>query len=111
MTDALRVIQVLGNLVTNALRHTPSGGRITLHAELGAAVVRFMVEDTGSGIAPEELPHLFDRFWHGRHAAQRGSGLGLPLVRGIVHAHGGAVDVSSAIGVGSRFGFTIPIAD
>jgi signal transduction histidine kinase len=108
--DAQRVIQVLGNLVTNALKHTPSGGRITLHAELGAAAVRFAVEDTGSGIAPEELPHLFDRFWHGRRAAQRGSGLGLPIVRGIVQAHGGAVDVSSTDGEGSRFGFTIPIA-
>jgi signal transduction histidine kinase len=92
------------------LKHTPSGGRITLHAELGAAAVRFAVEDTGSGIAPEELPHLFDRFWHGRRAAQRGSGLGLPIVRGIVQAHGGAVDVSSTDGEGSRFGFTIPIA-
>lgn len=109
--DAQRVIQVLGNLVTNALRYTPDGGRITLHAELAAAVVRFTVEDTGSGIVPEELPHLFDRFWHGRRAAQHGSGLGLPIVRGIVQAHGGAVEVSSAIGVGSRFGFTIPVAD
>jgi PAS domain S-box-containing protein len=106
--DAGRVIQVLGNLLTNALRHTPSGGRVTLHAELEAAAVHFTVEDTGSGIAPEQLPHLFDRFWHRRPAAQRGSGLGLPIVRGIVEAHGGAVDVRSTIGAGSRFGFTIP---
>jgi PAS domain S-box-containing protein len=107
--DAERVNQVLGNLLTNALRHTPRGGRITLRAELDAVFVRFTVEDTGSGIAEEELPHLFDRFWHRRRAAQRGGGLGLTIVRGIVEAHGGAIDVSSTVGEGSRFGFTIPI--
>jgi PAS domain S-box-containing protein len=109
--DAGRVIQVVGNLLTNALRQTPSGGRITLRAELDGAFVRFIVEDTGSGIAPEQLPHLFDRFWRERRVAQRGGGLGLPIVRGIVEAHGGAIDVSSAIGEGSRFGFTIPLAE
>jgi PAS domain S-box-containing protein len=106
--DAVRVNQVLGNLLTNALRHTPRGGRVALRAELDAAAVRFTVLDTGSGIAAEELSHLFDRFWEGRRAAQRGGGLGLPIVRGIVEAHGGAVDVCSTVGEGSRFSFTIP---
>jgi signal transduction histidine kinase len=107
--DAVRVNQVLGNLLTNALRHTPRGGRVILRAELRTEVVRFSVEDNGSGIEADDLPHLFDRFWHGRHAAQHGDGLGLSIVRGIVEAHGGAVDVSSTIGEGSRFGFTLPI--
>jgi PAS domain S-box-containing protein len=106
--DAGRVLQVLGNLVSNAFRYTASGGRVSLRAECDPAGVRFTVEDTGTGIPTDELPHVFDRFWHKRHAAQRGSGLGLPIVRGIIEAHGGAVEVRSTTGAGSRFSFTIP---
>jgi signal transduction histidine kinase len=102
------VLQVLGNLVTNAFRYTASGGCISLHAECDPAGVRFTVQDTGTGIPAEELPHVFDRFWPRRHAARGGSGLGLPIVRGIVEAHGGAVEVRSTTGEGSRFSFTIP---
>jgi signal transduction histidine kinase len=109
--DRERVVRVLGNLVANALGHTARGGRVTLHAACDPAGVRFTVEDTGVGIAADELPHVFDRFWHARAAAQRGGGLGLPIVRGIVEAHAGTVDVESAPGAGSRFSFTIPAAD
>jgi PAS domain S-box-containing protein len=108
--DAGRVLQVLGNLVANAVRHTHRGGRVTLHAQRDPAGIRFTVEDTGTGIEADDLPHVFDRFWHTRRGPQRGSGLGLPIVRGIVEAHGGSVDVTSTIGEGTRFGFTIPTA-
>jgi signal transduction histidine kinase len=108
--DAGRLLQVFGNLLGNALRHTASGDRITLRAERDPVGVRFAVEDTGMGITAEDLPHLFDRFWHNRRAAQKGSGLGLPIVRGIVEAHGGEVGVESTPGQGSRFTFTVPIA-
>jgi PAS domain S-box-containing protein len=106
--DAGRVVQVLGNLVTNALRHTASGGRVTLRAEPDSAGVRFAVEDTGTGIAAEEVPHLFDRFWHTRATALRGGGLGLPIMRGIVEAHGGSVELTSTSSEGTVISFTIP---
>lgn len=109
--DAGRVLQVLGNLIANAFRHTCAGGGVSLRAERDPAGVRFTVEDNGAGISAEELPHLFDRFWHRRRVSQRGGGLGLPIVKGIVEAHGGAVEVSSATGEGSRFSFTIPTAE
>jgi signal transduction histidine kinase len=108
--DAGRVLQALSNLVTNALKFTGAGGRVTLSAEPDGADVRFAVEDTGTGISAEDLPHVFDRFWHKRRVAQPGSGLGLPIVRGIVEAHGGQVGVESTPGQGSRFSFTVPSA-
>jgi PAS domain S-box-containing protein len=109
--DAGRVVQVLGNLVTNALRHTASGGRVTLHADPDSAGVRLGVEDTGTGIAAEDVPHLFDRFWRTRPSALRGGGLGLPIVRGIVEAHGGSVEVTSTSSRGTDISFTIPTAN
>ncbi|MDB4877669.1 MAG: rpfC [Gemmatimonadetes bacterium] len=110
VADPGRVVQALSNLLTNALRHTKRGGRVTLHAERESASVRFAVDDDGDGIAAEDLPHVFDRFWHKRPAAHRGDGLGLPIVRGIVDAHGGTVDVASEIGKGTRSSFTLPLA-
>jgi signal transduction histidine kinase len=108
--DAGRVLQVLGNLLTNAIRHTPRGGRVTLRVQRDPAGICFTVEDTGAGIDANDLPHVFDRFWPAHRAPQRGGGLGLPIVRGIVEAHGGSVDVTSTTGKGTRFGFIIPIA-
>jgi signal transduction histidine kinase len=109
--DADRVIQALGNLVTNALKFTDRGGRVTLSAERDMGSVRFAVEDTGAGIPAEELSHVFDRFWQRRRGAtRRGTGLGLPIVRGIVEAHGGELSVQSMPDSGSRFSFTIPAA-
>jgi two-component system sensor histidine kinase BaeS len=98
--DPQRLGQVLGNLLTNALRHTPVGGRVTLGAEAyqpegGPAGVRLWVADTGEGIAAEDLPRIFDRFWRGdparSHEAGPGMGLGLAIARGLVEAHGGYI--------------------
>jgi PAS domain S-box-containing protein len=111
LADAERVLQGLSNLMTNSFRYTEPGGHITLQAEPDPTGVRFAVEDTGSGIAPEDLPHVFDRFWQRQHGGGRGAGLGLAIVRGIVDAHGGQVMVESTPGEGSRFSFTLPTAN
>jgi two-component system sensor histidine kinase BaeS len=110
--DAGRLDQVLGNLVANALRHTHAGGSIVLGAEPMAGGVRITVADTGEGIAPEDLPAVFDRFWKGdrsrSHASGAGSGLGLAIVRQLVRAHGGEVEVESALGQGTTFTVELP---
>jgi two-component system, OmpR family, sensor histidine kinase BaeS len=109
--DPDRLRQVLGNLVTNALRATPSGGSVTLAAApLGPSVV-VRVADTGTGIAPASLPHVFDRFWRADSARGRrtgGSGLGLAIARQIVTDHGGTISVTSQLGVGTTFTITLP---
>ncbi|MEJ2540804.1 MAG: PAS domain-containing sensor histidine kinase, partial [Gemmatimonadota bacterium] len=106
--DEHRVAQVVDNLVSNALRYTPAGGSV----EVGAAIldhgVEVWVRDTGSGIAREDLEHLWDPFWRPEGSDTDGSGLGLAIVRGIVEAHGGQVAVESRPGEGSRFSFTLP---
>jgi signal transduction histidine kinase len=102
---------MLGNLVTNSLRFTEPGGHVTLQAEPDPTGVRFVVEDTGGGIAPEDLPHVFDRFWQRQQGGGHGSGLGLSIVRGIVDAHAGQVMVESTPGKGSRFSLTLPTAN
>lgn len=106
--DRDRLLQVLENLIGNALKFTAPGGRITVGAAPRDGEVLFRVADTGSGIAAEDLPHLFDRFWQARKTGRRGAGLGLPIVKGIVEAHGGRVWVESTPGRGSTFFFTIP---
>lgn len=109
--DPDRLRQVLGNLVTNALRATPSGGAVRLSAAGGgAAFIR--VSDTGTGIAPAALPYVFDRFWRADSARNRrtgGSGLGLAIARQIVTDHGGGIAVSSVPGEGTVFTITLPI--
>jgi two-component system sensor histidine kinase BaeS len=109
--DARRLEQAIQNLVANAVRHTPAGGGITLAAEpRGDAHVTLRIEDTGPGIAPEHLPHVFDRFYRveaARDQASGGSGLGLSIVRAIVEQHGGRVTVSSPPGGGARFEITL----
>ena len=107
--DGARILQVLGNLLGNALKYTPAGGTITAGAEPQGDEVLLWVRDTGAGIAAQHLPHLFDRFWHMRGASRtRGSGLGLAIARGIVAAHGGRIWVESTVGEGSTFRFTLP---
>ena len=108
--DPVRIREVISNLVANALRHTPSAGSIRVDARVGEAgrEVVVTVHDTGSGIEPELLPHVFDRFAKG--AGSRGSGLGLAIARGLVEAHGGSIDVESTPGRGSTFRFRIPLA-
>ncbi|MEJ3748344.1 ATP-binding protein [Actinomycetes bacterium KLBMP 9797] len=111
--DPDRMRQVFGNLVSNALRATPAGGSVTLSAGHinGAVVVR--VADTGTGIPPELLPYVFDRFWRGDQARGRrtgGSGLGLAIVRQIVTDHHGTISVASQLGAGTTFTITLPPA-
>ncbi len=109
--DADRVKQALGNLVANALEHTPSGGTIRVTAEVSEGDVQVSVRDTGSGISEEGQEHIFDRYWRGKtRDLTKGVGLGLFIVKGIVTAHGGRVWVQSAIGRGSTFCFTLPLA-
>lgn len=114
LADRDRVRQVLHNLLANGLRHTPAGGRITVQAERAAdRAVRIAVVDTGAGIAAEDLPHVFDRFWRAERSRARehgGSGLGLAIARHLVEAQGGQMAVESELGRGSRFWFTLPAA-
>jgi signal transduction histidine kinase len=98
---------VLTNLITNALRHTPAGGRIAVTATAESDRLRIDVEDTGSGIPPEELPRVFDRFAKG--ADSQGSGLGLAIARNLVAAHRGEIAVRNRQGGGAIFTFTLPL--
>jgi len=110
--DYERLQQVLGNLVANALRHTPSGGMIRIGAIPAPSGAILAVEDTGSGIPAEDLPFIFDRFWKGDRARTRspgsGSGLGLAIAKQLVRAHGGKIDVESETGRGTRFTLRLP---
>jgi PAS domain S-box-containing protein len=108
--DRDRVQQVFSNLVGNALKFTPEGGRIEIVVVGGETAARFAIRDSGAGIRPTALPHIFDRYWQGEKL-HRGSGLGLYIAKGIVEAHGGRIDVESEIGVGTTVSFTLPIAD
>ncbi len=103
-TDRLR--QVIGNLVSNALRYTPAGGSVTLRSWERGRQVRVAVSDTGPGIASKDLPHVFDRFYRAdaaRDRASGGSGLGLAIARALVEAHGGQIQVESTVGEGTTF--------
>jgi PAS domain S-box-containing protein len=108
--DRDRLQQVFENLIGNALKFTEPKGQITVGAAPWDGEALFWVADTGRGIASEDVPHLFDRYWQARRAGRRGAGLGLPIVKGIVEAHGGHIWVESTPGRGSTFFFTIPTA-
>lgn len=109
--DHDRMLQVLDNLLGNAVRHTARGGEVVLSAhETDGDGVTIRVEDSGEGIAPDELEHIFDRFWRHDRADRSGAGLGLAIVKGIVEAHGGTTAVTSTPGVGSVFSVTLPRA-
>ena len=134
LVDPVRLRQVLENLLSNALRHTPRGGSVTIEAPapagvgigsrrgsdtgvgsglatgtgsgVGAGTVTIAVRDTGSGIPPEHLPHVFDRFW--KSADSGGSGLGLAIAKGLVEAHGGTIRAESTPGRGTTIRLTLP---
>jgi PAS domain S-box-containing protein len=109
LADASRVIQVLGNLLRNAVKFTPEGGRITVAAESRTREVVMSVSDNGSGIPLDEQPRVFDRYWHSRRGGnRRGTGLGLSIAKGIIEAHGGRMWLESTPGRGSTFFFSLP---
>jgi signal transduction histidine kinase len=101
---------VFENLIGNAIKFTEAGGQITVGATSQDRDVVFWVADTGSGIASEDLPRVFDRFWQATRTGRQGAGLGLPISKGIVDAHGGRVWVESILGLGTTFSFAIPKA-
>jgi signal transduction histidine kinase len=108
--DRDRVIQVLSNLIGNAIKFTPQGGAVTVTT--GAADTRalFAVSDNGPGISPAVRPHIFERFWQAEETARKGRGLGLYIAKGLVEAQGGAIWVDSPGEGGTRFSFTLPLA-
>lgn len=109
-----KLSRILDNLISNALRYTSSGGAIYLEAKITTGSTLVLVRDSGTGISPEDLPHLFDRFYRGEKSRTRdksqdgGVGLGLAIVKGLVVAHGGEIDVESVPDQGTIFSFTIP---
>jgi len=109
-SDRDRVLQVFGNLIGNAIKFTPEGGQITIRAESETLAVRFSVRDTGPGIPPEHVAHVFDRYWQAKSTAKLGTGLGLSIAKGIVEAHSGRIWVESEPGQGASFFFTLPAA-
>lgn len=111
--DADRLAQVLRNLLSNALRHTPAGGRVTLRVGHSGEKIHVQVADTGSGIGPNDLPHVFERFYRGDKGRSRrgeGAGLGLAIARQLVTAHGGQITVASQLGEGTTFTIALPAA-
>lgn len=107
--DGERIVQVLGNLVGNAIKFSPTGSEVRLGAEVRDGTVRISVADRGPGIAADALPHIFDRYWRLTDGGnRRGVGLGLYIAKGIIEAHGGQISVDSRVGHGSVFRFTIP---
>ena len=106
--DPARIRQVVGNLLSNAIRHTPSGGSVDVSVNWTENQVSITVKDTGEGIPPDLLPHVFERFVKG--PSSKGSGLGLAIAHDIVKAHGGATDIDSRPGNGTTIRFTLPAA-
>jgi signal transduction histidine kinase len=107
VADSARALQALGNLVGNALKFTPDGGGVEVTADVAANGVVFRVADSGPGIPPEHISHLFDRFWQARND-RRGIGLGLAIAKGIADAHGGTIGVTSVVGRGTTFTLSLP---
>jgi signal transduction histidine kinase len=108
--DRGRIMQVLSNLIGNALKFTPTGGHIMLHARGEGAAVRCAVIDTGPGIPADQLQRIFGRFWQAKPSDRRGLGLGLTIAKSIVEAHGGRIGADSRPGEGTEFWFTVPTA-
>jgi signal transduction histidine kinase len=110
--DATRFQQVAANLIDNAIKYTPAGGRVDVEVSASRGRALLQVRDTGIGIRPDELPRIWDRLFRGDASrTERGLGLGLSLVRAIVQAHGGTVEVASELGKGSTFTVSLPLPD
>jgi signal transduction histidine kinase len=107
--DPRRLLQILSNLLSNALKYTPAGGRVMLSAAAEDGAIRFTVRDSGQGIAAEDLPHVCDWYWQARRGKHGGTGLGLAITKDLVEAHGGSLLIESVPGVGSTFSFTMPV--
>jgi len=107
--DPERIFRVLSNLLGNAIKFTPEGGTVTIRTERRGDDLSIAVADTGPGIAADQLPHVFDRYWRGQSTNQPGAGLGLYIARGIVEAHGGKIWAEPAAD-GARFTFILPLA-
>jgi two-component system, OmpR family, phosphate regulon sensor histidine kinase PhoR len=113
LANRMNMEEVLSNLITNAIQYTPDNGRVTLTAYRDGDYVCMKVTDNGFGIAPEDLDRIFDRFYRVKDEKTRyviGTGLGLPIVKSIVEAHHGRIDVKSEVNKGSTFAVHIPIA-
>lgn len=108
--DEDRILQVLWNLIGNAVKLTPPAGRVRLRVEPDGAAVRFSVKDAGPGIRDEDVARLFDPYWQEKRTARLGTGLGLPTSKAIVEAHGGRIWFETRRGHGSTFHFTVPVA-
>jgi PAS domain S-box-containing protein len=108
--DRYRMLQALGNLIDNAVKLTPPGGRVRVGARADGASVALSVSDTGPGIPPAALSHVFDRFWQVAETRRGDAGLGLAIAKGIVEAHGGSIDVDSVVGRGATFTIRVPAA-
>jgi signal transduction histidine kinase len=108
LADADRVIQVLSNLVGNAVKYTPVGAAIALSVTAYNRSIQFSVKDSGPGIPENELPQIFDQYWQGQHH-KGGSGLGLYIAKALVEAHGGRIWIESVVGEGTTVFFTVPV--
>jgi signal transduction histidine kinase len=111
--DYDRLNQVLSNLISNAIRHTPKGGRIFLEAETVSSGIRIAVRDTGSGIPAQDIPFIFDRFWRGSKSRTErvNSGLGLAIAKQLILAHHGTIEVQSEVGGGTTFIIDLPYTE
>ena len=109
--DPDRICQVLGNLIGNAIKFTPRGGRIVLAARREGREVRVSVTDQGPGIPEADLPRVFEPYWQAESTARQGAGIGLKIAKGLVEAHGGRIWVESKMGEGTTFSFALPVAD
>jgi signal transduction histidine kinase len=110
MADADRVLQVFSNIAGNAIKFTPPGGRVEFGVTDVGLALAFSIVDDGPGIAPSDLQHLFERYWQAQKTKSIGSGLGLPIAKRLIEAHGGEIHVASEVGQGTQFTFTLPIA-
>ena len=106
--DEARIHQVLSNLIGNALKFTPAGGTVKVSTKPREDSVEFCIEDNGPGIPPEQLPHIFKRYWQSRRTERHGAGLGLPIAKGLVAAHSGTIHAESEPEKGTRLYFTLP---